>query len=160
MASENMTPGGVNAAQIPDPLGLGPVATEHRNEFPLGSRRLTKAGYIIVKAGTMERPAWVSEARLVISQHLGRELSKAEEIRHRHGFECWDNRLEALELWRNSRPARLPAPPRKPRTNWKRRYLELAKAVEEWLEIWGALDGEEHAAVQRIADQLKKVRSG
>lgn len=136
---------------VPDPLDLGPVITERRREYALGTRRMNQAGYITVKCGTMESPLWESEGRLVLERHLGRRLRDDEEVRHIPGVATWDNRLEGIELWRRGRPVKLQLPRRPPakRTNWKRLYADAIAALED---LQPQLHGDQAAAVQRVLD--------
>lgn len=141
MGTSEATAGAVKTAQtpkpgqVPDPLGLGALVTERKREYPVGTRRLTGAGYVSVKVYAAEGGGalWEAEHRLVLERHLGRRLWDDEEARHRAGVERWDNRLESLELWRGGRPVKLALPrkPAKKRTNWKRRHLQLLAALEQ-----------------------------
>lgn len=69
------------------------------NALPDGTRRTDPSGYISVKRDGR----WQSEHRVVMSDHLGRELRKGEEVHHRNGVRH-DNRIENLELWTIPQP--------------------------------------------------------
>ncbi|MFB9681217.1 HNH endonuclease [Streptosporangium vulgare] len=63
-------------------------------------------GYIIVKRPDhpeARKNGWVSEHRMVMSDHLGRPLWPDEYVHHKNGNRV-DNRLENLELWSGSQP--------------------------------------------------------
>lgn len=154
-------PGGFKTAQgepieIPDPLGLGPPITDHRGEFPIGTRRISQVGYINVKTGSTAAPVWENEARLVLERHLGRRLRDDETAHRKPGVPRYDNRLEGLELWRRGRPVRMKRPPAK-RTNWKGLYLEAIDVVTLLLpyakQKGHELDDETAAAIKRVLER-------
>lgn len=84
---------------------LEKVALPNKNHVnqgrPVGSRTLTKHGYINVKIS--EDGEFKQEHRLVMEEHLGRELTPMESVHHINGVRH-DNRLENLELWASAHP--------------------------------------------------------
>lgn len=66
-----------------------------------GGRVKHAAGYIMLH--TNDR-GYVLEHRLVMEQHLGRQLMPHENVHHRNGRKA-DNRIENLELWITQQPS-------------------------------------------------------
>jgi len=72
-----------------------------------GGRRKTKHGYIAIhnrNHKNSDKSGQMFEHTLVMSEHLGRPLTKEEEVHHKNGIRD-DNRIENLELWSGSHPA-------------------------------------------------------
>lgn len=66
----------------------------------VGSRYYKRDGYVMVK---LDDGRVVQEHRAVMERHLGRRLSKGENVHHINGVRD-DNRLENLELWYSPQP--------------------------------------------------------
>lgn len=74
---------------------------------PIGTRKTNSHGYVLIKTHddpTAPRGGWPLEHRLIMEQHLGRELYEGENVHHINGVRD-DNRLENLELWVTTQPA-------------------------------------------------------
>lgn len=63
--------------------------------------RTNAHGYIV---GLNSNRKQVSQHRVIMSQHLGRELLPHENVHHMNGIKD-DNRIENLELWSKSQPS-------------------------------------------------------
>lgn len=73
---------------------------------PNSVRRANELGYVEIKVrGHVEakKNGWALEHRVVMSDHIGRRLTKEENVHHLNGVRD-DNRLENLELWTKSQP--------------------------------------------------------
>ena len=65
--------------------------------LPIGTRRVTRSGYVIVKMAEKGR-VWKLEHHVVMKKKIGRALLPNETVHHRNGIKT-DNRLRNLELW-------------------------------------------------------------
>lgn len=74
-----------------------------------GDKRIDSHGYILIYKPTKpwrnkKDKHWYREHRIVMEEHLGRELYDYEEVHHKNGIKS-DNSIENLELWVKSHPA-------------------------------------------------------
>lgn len=77
-----------------------PVERERLNGFYVrGYVTLYLPGHPLARKGGL-----VAEHRLVMSEHIGRLLTKKENVHHINGDKT-DNRIENLELWNTSQPS-------------------------------------------------------
>lgn len=77
------------------------------NHMWKGGRRKTTRGYIIIWNPdhlNSNISGYVREHILVMSEYLGRPLTKKESVHHKNGIKD-DNRLENLEVWCNNHPS-------------------------------------------------------
>lgn len=88
-----------------------------------GSGTITKYGYKqIVNRGhpNSTKSGTMFEHVLVMSDYLGRPLSKSENVHHKNGIKH-DNRIENLELWCRSQP---PGQRVEDKLEWCKKFLE------------------------------------
>lgn len=80
-----------------------PGPAERLTAVPGTARRIDSNGYVVV-SDYKGRKGGALEHRVVMMEHLGRELLRHESVHHINGDRS-DNRLENLELWSSSQPA-------------------------------------------------------
>lgn len=68
--------------------------------YPVGTRKITRNGYMTVKNIDGE---WEFEHRAVMAEILGRPLVSGENVHHKNGDRL-DNRPKNLELWSDRQP--------------------------------------------------------
>ncbi len=73
-----------------------------------GGRWIDQQGYVVVinPNRTCKRDRYIYEHRLVMQEHLGRQLEREEQIHHRNKIKT-DNRIENLEILDVAEHARL-----------------------------------------------------
>jgi hypothetical protein len=78
-----------------------------RYKAPNGSGHKEPHGYVYInkmRHPNAQKRGRIYEHTFVMSQHLGRPLSKNETVHHKNGIRD-DNRIENLELWHKGQPA-------------------------------------------------------
>jgi hypothetical protein len=71
-----------------------------------GNKTINNNGYVVVyepENPTSTANGFGLEHRLVMAEHLGRALTKYEQVHHKNGVRH-DNRIENLELWNTKQP--------------------------------------------------------
>ena len=83
------------------------ISCRRAESLALSTRQLNSSGYVIVFVGRdypgAGKQGHILEHRKVMQDHLGRPLTKDENVHHKNGVKT-DNRLENLELWTRSQP--------------------------------------------------------
>ncbi len=73
---------------------------KHRRKGPTKAKN--KSGYVVVYMPG-SGPKGRMEHRIIMEEHLGRDLLPTENVHHRNGIKD-DNRIENLELWKVTQP--------------------------------------------------------
>lgn len=93
-------------------------------------KKANPSGYIVwydPKCVHANSQGWVYEHRYVMGEHIGRRLTKEENVHHLNGDRS-DNRLDNLELWSTKQP---PGQRVKDKVQWAREILELYVGLEK-----------------------------
>ena len=85
--------------------------------FELPPKRSNKDGYMEVRLNGRT----LLEHRLVMAEHLGRDLLPGENVHHRNGVKT-DNRIENLELWTVNQPSGTRV---EDKLQWAREFIAL-----------------------------------